>query len=316
MSTSEINYSKAFVTMLTSESYLPGALALLKSVKRHNHQPDIPMYLISTLSPTSSASKLLMMEFDKVIQVSPITYKKNAENLQLLGRPDLDLSLTKLHVFGLDGVDQVVFLDADTMVMSDICDLFGYVDEAVFAAAPDIGWPDCFNSGVFATRPHPTIFASLLEFSESHASFDGGDQGLLNSFFSSWSQRDSVITSRIPFIYNVTPSPYYTYTPAFVHFARDLKVAHFIGPSKPWKWNRRKDGSIPYQYVGANRLFELFSLDRNGATEQTLDLVSKWWQIFDEFAIHKLLDGFILERDWTRVIQHVYLTEIFYSMQE
>jgi hypothetical protein len=79
----------------------------------------------------------------------------------------------------------------------------------------------------------------------------GGDQGLLNSFFSTWAQRDSVLTSRLPFTFNVTPSPYYTYMPAFVHFARDLKIAHFIGPAKPWKWNRGKDGSVLNQCVVA-----------------------------------------------------------------
>ena len=88
----------------------------------------------------------------------------------------------------------------------------------------------------------------------------GGDQGLLNSFFSTWAQRDSVLTSRLPFTFNVTPSPYYTYMPAFVHFARDLKIAHFIGPAKPWKWNRGKDGSVLNQYVSFMFLYASFFL--------------------------------------------------------
>jgi glycogenin glucosyltransferase len=92
--------------------------------------------------------------------------------LELLQRPELDLTLTKLHVFALE-YDQVVFLDADTLVLADIEGLFGYVDEALFAACPDIGWPDCFNSGVFACRPSGSLFRSLSEFAHSNTSFDG-----------------------------------------------------------------------------------------------------------------------------------------------
>ena len=86
---------------------------------------------------------MLETQFDKVSIVSPIKFEENKENLKILGRPDLDLTLTKLHVFGLDNetVDQVVFLDADTLVLHPIAPaIFEYVDEAVFAAAPDIGY--------------------------------------------------------------------------------------------------------------------------------------------------------------------------------
>ncbi len=73
--------------------------------------------------------------------MSPIVYERNRDNLGLLGRPELDLTLTKLHVFGIKGVDQLVYLDADTLVLHPIADaLFAYVDEAIFAAAPDIGY--------------------------------------------------------------------------------------------------------------------------------------------------------------------------------
>lgn len=41
----------------------------------------------------------------------------------------------------------------------------------------------------------------------------GGDQGLLNSFFSSWSVED--ITKHLPFVYNLSGSCVYSYPPAF-----------------------------------------------------------------------------------------------------
>ena len=41
----------------------------------------------------------------------------------------------------------------------------------------------------------------------------GGDQGLLNSFFSDWATKD--IQKHLPFIYNVVSQAFYSYLPAF-----------------------------------------------------------------------------------------------------
>ena len=41
------------------------------------------------------------------------------------------------------------------------------------SAAPDAGWPDCFNSGVFVFRPSEETYQSLLQFAVSQGSFDG-----------------------------------------------------------------------------------------------------------------------------------------------
>ena len=46
--------------------------------------------------------------------------------------------------------DQVVFVDADTMPLCNIDDLFGYEE---LSACRDAGWPDCFNTGLFVLKP-------------------------------------------------------------------------------------------------------------------------------------------------------------------
>lgn len=48
------------------------------------------------------------------------------------------------------------------------------------SAAPDPGWPDCFNSGVFVYVPSLETYRKLLDFALSEGSFDGGDQVRLN----------------------------------------------------------------------------------------------------------------------------------------
>lgn len=86
-------------------------------------------------------------------------------------------------------------------------------DREEFSAAPDVGWPDCFNSGVFVYRPSAEQFAKLTAFAVQKGSFDGGDQGLLNSFFADWATKD--IAHRLPFVYNTCSTACYSYLPAF-----------------------------------------------------------------------------------------------------
>jgi len=42
-----------------------------------------------------------------------------------------------------------------------------------FSAVPDVGWPDCFNSGVFVFRPSEETYSALLHLALTEGSFDG-----------------------------------------------------------------------------------------------------------------------------------------------
>ena len=55
-------------------------------------------------------------------------------------------------------------------VLQNIDELF---DREEFSAAPDPGWPDCFNSGVFVFTPSEETYQNLLQFAVTHGSFDG-----------------------------------------------------------------------------------------------------------------------------------------------
>lgn len=84
------------------------------------------------------------------------------------------------------------------------------------SAAPDVGWPDCFNSGVFVYRPSLDTFSKITQFALEKGSFDGGDQGLLNSYFSDWATSD--ISRHLPFLYNTCSTATYSYLPAFKQY--------------------------------------------------------------------------------------------------
>ena len=75
-------------------------------------------------------------------------------------------------------------------------------------------------------------YSDLMEYANAHGSWDGGDQGLLNSFFSDWSTKD--INRIIPFGYNVHGIASKWYVPAFERFKDEVKIIHFTGAQKPW----------------------------------------------------------------------------------
>ncbi|KZC13624.1 Glycogenin-1 [Dufourea novaeangliae] len=166
--------------------------------------------------------------FSVVMEVNVLDSKDEA-NLALLARPELGITFTKLHCWRLSQYDKCVFLDADTLVVRNCDELF---EREELSAAPDVGWPDCFNSGVFVYKPSQQTFASITAFAAAKGSFDGGDQGLLNMYFSDWAHKD--ISKHLPFIYNMCSTAVYSYLPAFKQFGDDVRIIHFIGITKPW----------------------------------------------------------------------------------
>ncbi len=111
------------------------------------------------------------------------------------------LVLTKLHVFRLIEYQKVIFLDADVLPLQPLAHLFQIPHE--FAAVPDVGWPDIFNSGLMLLQPGNDKFKEVVSLAQSKGSWDGGDQGILNE----WRGRD---WHRLSFVYNTTPTAAYT----------------------------------------------------------------------------------------------------------
>ena len=114
--------------------------------------------------------RTLETSFDEVVLVEELN-SNDKEHLTLLARPELGITFTKINCWLLENYSKCVFLDSDIVVLQNIDDLF---EREEFSAAPDAGWPDCFNSGVFVYRPSKDTYRKLMQFaSEQNASFDG-----------------------------------------------------------------------------------------------------------------------------------------------
>ncbi|KAM9820882.1 glycogenin-2, partial [Neosynchiropus ocellatus] len=227
--------TEAFVTMATTDEYCKGAMAVAGSLRRHGTTRGIVVMV--TVGISEQSRRDLERLFDEVITVELMDSEDHVR-LAMLGRPELGITFTKIHCWTLTQFRKCVFLDADTLVLCNIDELF---ERDELSAAPDPGWPDCFNSGVFVFKPSLQTHAGLLDLAWRLGSFDGGDQGLLNSFFSGWPVED--IRKHLPFIYNLSANSVYSYAPAFQQFGHEAKVVHFLGPDKPWR-SCRPDGCV------------------------------------------------------------------------
>ncbi|KAM9922389.1 hypothetical protein OXX80_011886 [Metschnikowia pulcherrima] len=231
----------AVATLLYDEKYLPGAL-VLGHVLRKIRQKDVEMVILIDLAAFKDWQLDLLREtWDKLIdtKVSESSLRHKLEHD--LKRPELAKTYTKIELWNLP-YEKVLYLDADVLPLegeNPVTNLLKLdFPKGKILAAPDAGFPDIFNSGVFALIPNSTDFLSLTELVVSNsndASFDGADQGLLNQYFNAdpdWVSKalasneeqpqPSLVSGtnwiRIPFLYNTTPSAQYQYYPASSHF--------------------------------------------------------------------------------------------------
>lgn len=183
----------------------------------------------------------------------PVPRIQNAKpaNLYLMNRADLHSAFTKVNLWKQTMFRKIVYLDADVVAYRAVDELFHLPQP--FSAAPDVGWPDLFNTGVMVLTPNMGDYYALMAMAERGISFDGADQGLLNMHFKN-------NYNRLSFSYNVTPSAHYSYIPAYRHFQSSINMVHFIGSDKPWKQGRSAStaGDSPYG-----------------------DMLGRWWAVYD-----------------------------------
>ncbi|RDW93586.1 glycogenin [Aspergillus mulundensis] len=236
-----------YCTLLLSDNYLPGAVVLAHSLRDNGTEAKlVALYTPDTLQ--AATINELQTVYDELIPVYRMTNHTPA-NLWLMERPDLIATFTKIELWRQTQYKRIVYIDSDVVAIRAPDELLAM--DVDFAAAPDVGWPDCFNSGVMVLRPNMQDYYALKALAERGTSFDGADQGLLNLHFRDW--------HRLSFTYNCTPSANYQYAPAYKHFQSTISLIHFIGSQKPWNMSRQVAPlDSPYN-----------------------QLLGRWWTIYD-----------------------------------
>jgi len=209
----------AYFTLVARDKYVNGAICMYRSLRDKTEYPLIAM----TLEISEDSRKRLA---DFGIQLRDVEKIESVKAGIGENKPRLDdftYTYTKLHVFSFVEYDKIIFLDSDLIVLKSIDHLFDDVQESFAACACEPYWKDIFNSGVMVIKPDIDTFTDLMAKRDCLPTYDGSDQGFLNSFFKDWKKLDIKYNAGKR-IYSETPE----------HWAQiDHHVIHFVG-GKPW----------------------------------------------------------------------------------
>lgn len=190
----------AYVTLVTNADYLPGATALLNSLRRTGTAADVVVLHTGGVDPAALAplaargARLAACDLLPTSDAFNLAHSRRAQHERAPftkgEKPAFHTPLdnfAKLRLWQLP-YERVVFLDADTIVLRSIDRLFDYPE---FSAAPNVyeSLADFrrLNSGVFAARPSARTFAAMLARLDTPGAFwKRTDQTFLEAFFPDW----------------------------------------------------------------------------------------------------------------------------------
>ncbi|GJX42369.1 inositol phosphorylceramide glucuronosyltransferase 1 [Tanacetum coccineum] len=229
---------EAYVTLLYGDEFLLGVRVLGKSIR--DTKTTREMVVLVSDGVSSYAKKLLMA--DGWI-VTPISLLQNPNQV----RPTRFWGVyTKLKIFNMTDYKKVVYLDADTIVVKNIDDLFKC---GKFCA--NLKHSERLNSGVMVVEPSAELFNDMVSKVTTLYSYTGGDQGFLNTYYAGFESARvfnpeisaEVVNSkpvpdmeRLSTLYNADVGLYMLANKWMVD-EKELRVIHYtLGPLKPWDW--------------------------------------------------------------------------------
>jgi glycogenin glucosyltransferase len=276
----------AIMTLLTTDDFLLGVQTLLYSVKKHlpanrSYPPELVVLVTPNISE-STRHALHPAFCTRILQVDPIDFPESSNQL-LASHIDswqVQGGLTKLHIFRLENYDTILYLDADCLVVKDVSHLLDlgkvYTEsEALIAASPDIFPPDKFNGGVLVVRPSRPVFDNMMAQSSLLSTYDGGDTGFLNAYYSNW-YTEMPPMARLSFGYNAQRFMYhctYEKQPNYwdMAVAPDLHVIHYSSSPKPWETMGKPKQEVQ-EHLGESEARKL----RASKSAKTTELEALW----------------------------------------
>ncbi len=209
----------AYFTLVARDKYVDGAVCLYKSLRDKTKYPLIAMILeISDESRKRLAGLGIQIRNVEKIESINAGVGENKPRLE-----DFTYTYTKLHVFGYEEFDKIIFLDSDLIVIKSIDHLFEEVKARFAACACTPYWEDVFNSGVMVIKPDIRLFRDMISKRNRLSTYDGSDQGFLNSYFKEWQKLDIK--------YNAGKRIFSQKRELWDQI--DKHVIHFVG-GKPW----------------------------------------------------------------------------------
>ena len=215
----------AYITVINDEKYLPGVLSLNEKLTKHC---EYKLYVVISDDCSDDLKKI----FDdlKINTIIKHNYCMDFENsnMSYWGK-----TLFKLRVFELDMFSKIVLIDGDMLVCGCLDPLFEKIDFSAVADEKTICNGENlvgFNSGLMVIDPAKHSLKKIIDFVNSVDRKIYGDQDILNAYYPNWGGEQELSN-----IYNI-----FGFRSEFAMDADNIKVAHFIGPIKPWEWSKLK----------------------------------------------------------------------------
>lgn len=238
---------RAFVTLVTNPDYLPGAEALLRSLRLTGTTADLVVMhrgLDTDQQARLSAldARLVRADLLPTSDAFDQAHARDALHARAAftrgGKPDFHTPLdnfVKLRLWQLDYA-ACVFIDADAIVLRPVDRLFAFPE---FCAAPNVyDGLDGFhrmNSGVFTARPNPATFAAMMAHLDRPGRFwRRTDQSFLQDFFPDW-QGLSIHHNLLQYVW--------THMPQLWDWSQ-IRILHFQY-EKPWQDHPKADSLRP-----------------------------------------------------------------------
>ena len=257
---------KAFVTYLGTADFLPGVLALAKSLKKHNETAliilvtrDIPSDMVSSLTGQGHTIKIV----EEI--PSPFSSKNDIRGFRFM--------YTKLNIFGMTEFDKIVYLDADMLVLESIENLFEKPHLSAVVAgglAPENKDWRQLNAGLLVVEPNGDLFAEMKSKVATLSSSDHSDQGFLHSFYENWPSEQHL---HLEHKYNLPAQYIDVYCRKFdfqfsykdgTLVTKNFAVLHYWGPDKPWHFNSKALAEMwPGRFQQSVKLWWSYSGDRS-----------------------------------------------------
>ncbi|KAB1202914.1 putative glucuronosyltransferase PGSIP6 [Morella rubra] len=186
--------AEAYVTLLYGDEFLLGVRVLGKSIRDTKSKKDLVVLVSDGVS--DYAKKLLQADGWIVEKISLLVNPNQVRPKRFWG------VYTKLKIFNMTNYKKVVYLDADTIVVQSIEDLFKC---GKFCA--NLKHSERLNSGVMVLEPSETLFNDMMRKVNTLYSYTGGDQGFLNSYYPGFPNAHVFEPNLPPEVVNSRPVP-------------------------------------------------------------------------------------------------------------
>lgn len=223
---------KSYVTLLSTDSFLPGVLTLWQSLKDVNAL--FPLFVVINENVSAAARFELQLRGIEFQEFKKVSYSEETTKFLLDAgwREELLNVSDKLHIFSLTQFDKIVYLDADILVLKNIDYLFKYPNGSAAsdgAEVTDTPYQQNLNAGVLVIEPSQETYNELLK---RMVNYCGNEQDMLREYWSEWKEDKA---RHLPVTANVLSIYWPRYFQESILTITDVEVIHYICSPKPFQ---------------------------------------------------------------------------------